>query len=209
MTRYDLCAIKRLNRSSATRDRYRKGQHHHKKIQSPRSELPYESLRPLQFILHKRPFWQHIRTRFSQQVSKITFTSSANTTLHTRGTLYPVPAPALERSHANCQFGGAVAGFVTGFGCRVLLTGARALERWFAVRQVFGVLLSRQTSGFDRAPGEVLITTTVLSALATCQLEAVLSMAARFSEAMVVGHRCVVSTRVEQKSIDPSKKRPR
>jgi hypothetical protein len=121
----------------------------------------------------------------------------------------PVPAPTLERSHAHCQFGGAVAGFVTGFGCRVLLTGARALERWFAVRQVFGVLLSRQTSGFDRAPGEFPITTTVLSALATCQLEAVLPMAARFSETMVVGHRCVVSTRVEQKSIDPSKKRPR
>jgi hypothetical protein len=61
--------------------------------------------------LGKRSSWNHIRTRSSQQVSRNTVASPANTTLSTRDTLCPVPAPILERSRAHCRSGGAVGRF--------------------------------------------------------------------------------------------------
>jgi hypothetical protein len=130
-----------------------------------------------------------------QQFSEASVTTSTNTTPALGAPSTPYRIRSWGEAARTAYVAVRPAGLVTGSVCRVLLMGVRVFERWLAERQVFGVLHSHRTLGFDRTPQQVPITTAILSAMAASRLEAALSMVARVSSVVLrrgTG-RCIVS----------------
>jgi hypothetical protein len=112
----------------------------------PRSELPYESPSALQPCTRDTILLAP-HTDTASQASLQNHRRLARKD-HARHSRHPLPCTRSDlgaKPRAMSIWRLRPAGFVAGSGCRVLLMGARVLERRLAERQVFGVLQLHQT----------------------------------------------------------------